>query len=205
MPYIPESTQASGGSIKIDAINIAYIDSVIDMHNEGKCKDCDVAIRINFTFKDCPPDWKRSLAIFSKFDKDPQGNLIHSEENDKEIGNFLNRMEQLGLTVITRENRKITALKGVCINNKGKVVLEDDTPVDDFPALIELLAKNKTYELFLNKKNGYDNILTYIDASLINDNNLGYKRFLNAVSKATSAPSEPSVKEEDVFAFVPGE
>jgi len=204
MPYIPESTQGLSGSIKIDTINIAFIDSVTDMHNEGKCMDCDVALRIHFIFKDCPPDWKRNLGIFARFDKDAQGNLVHSEENDKEIGNFLNRMEQLGLTVITRENRKITALKGVCVNEKGKVVLEDDTPVDDFPALIELLTKNKTYELYLNKKNGYDNILTYIDASLINDSNLGYKRFLNAVSKATSVQSEPSLKEEDVFAFVPG-
>ena len=217
MPYIPENTQSSSGSIKINDINKAFIASVKDLRLDDRFKTYDVALQISFGFPGCPPDWIRRMSIFASFEKDAQGNLIHNEKNEKEVNAFINKMELLGLTYIKREARKIASLKGICIGNKGKPVLEDDSPIQDIASLIELLSKGKTYELYINKKNKYDNIAAYCDVAVMDnaaagdpDAKVATERFMYYIDNATKDTAAPisskpmSPQSEEPLIFVPG-
>ena len=170
MPYIPETeTKASSGRITINEVNYGYVKSVEDLTKTiAKLANHDVAIRINFGFFDCPDDWQRNMSIMAQFEKNPDGTITKGVVNDGEISKILQKFENLGLTTITRETVagkvRIKSLKGICINERGKIVLDDDSPIKEIDSLIETIAKGKRYSLYINKNSrGFDNIAAFID------------------------------------------
>ncbi len=171
MPYIPETeTTATGsGHIQVNEINTGYVKKVEDLtRTKPQLAHNDVVIEFQFAFFDCPDNWVRKMTIFAKFEKGADGTIIKNEANDGEISKLLKKLEALGLTTITREEvagkKRIKSIKGICISDKGKLVLDDDSPIKDIESLIETITKGKRYQLFISKDSkGFDRIASFID------------------------------------------
>ena len=162
MPITP--TTSTGAKIKCPGKNIAHMTEVKDI-SEGTVYD--VLLEIDFGFENAP-DWTRHMRIYGKFEKDAKGNI---NGNDKEVRNLYRNLGSLG--VFSRNEDK--TIKGVCLSEKGKFVLEDDSPIKDIAGLIAVLCVNKKYELYLEKDaKGYDKIVAFIDKDVLDNAHTSY-------------------------------